>query len=189
MRRKDLILAAHFVLAVAPRKFDRRFVGFGAAVAEKRAVGERVAAQLAGQLGLRLHVIEIGNVEQLLRLLLDRLDDRGMAVAETVDGNAAKKIEIFFAVGVPNLAASTFDEGDRRASVSFGDELIGERGDIPVLHHFLTTSVPTPSLVKISKSTACFTRPSMMWVFSTPPLSALMQHSTLGIIPEPTTPS
>src|SRR4030095_8360620 len=189
MRRDDLIPAAHFFLTVAARQFDRRFVGLGAAVAEKRPVSERVAAQLAGQLGLRLDMIKVGNVEHLLGLLLDRLDDRGMTVAEAVNGNAAKKIEILFAVGVPNFASSTFDEGDRRAGVSFCDVLFGERGDIPVLHHFRTTSVPTASLVKISKSTACFTRPSRMWVLSTPPLSALMQHSTLGIIPEPTTPS
>src|SRR5262245_57094051 len=134
-------------------------------------------------------MIEVGNVQQLLRLLLDRLDNRWMAVPQTVNRDAAEKIEVFLAVGIPDFAAAAFDQGDGRAGVSFGDVLFGERGDVPVLHHFRTTSVPTPSLVKISKSTACFTRPSMMWVFSTPPLSALMQHSTFGIIPEPTTPS
>ena len=33
---------------------------------------------------------------------------------------------------------------------------------------FCTTSVPTPSPVKISSRTACWRRPSMMWVFPTP---------------------
>lgn len=78
--RDDLIFAAKFFRTIAARQFDRRFVGFGAAVAEKRAVGEGMAAQLAGQLGLRLNMVEVRNVEQLLRLLFDRLDNRRMTV-------------------------------------------------------------------------------------------------------------
>src|SRR5262245_38851551 len=147
-----------------------------------------MAAQLARQLRLRSDMVEIGNMEQLLRLLLDRFDDRRIAMAQAVDRDAGEKIEILFAVGIPDLAAPPLDQRDRRARVGLRHVLVGQRCDLPVVH-FRTTSVPTPSLVKISSNTACFTRPSMIWVFSTPPLSALMQHSTFGIMPDPTTPS
>src|SRR6202035_3237558 len=46
-----------------------------------------------------------------------------------------------------------------------------------------TTSVPIPERVKISSSTACLLRPSIIWVFATPLLSASIQHSTFGIMP------
>ena len=51
-----------------------------------------------------------------------------------------------------------------------------------------TISVPMPLLVKISRSKAWGSRPSIMWVFRTP-ASRLVKHaSTLGIIPRSITP-
>jgi len=44
VRRKDLVFATEFFGSVAARQLDRRFVRLGAAVAEKRAVGKRMAA-------------------------------------------------------------------------------------------------------------------------------------------------
>src|SRR5690606_35600970 len=49
-------------------------------------------------------------------------------------------------------------------------------------------SVPTPRSVKISRSSACWTRPSMMCAFSTWSLTACKAHLTFGIIPPVITP-
>ena len=177
--------------AVAPRQLDGCFIGFGAAVTKKHAIRKRVAAKLTRQLGLRQNMIEIGNVDQLARLLLDGAHDGRMAMAQAVNRDSGEKVEVFFSIGVPHPSPFATHQSDRIASVGVSDIIFGKLGDIAVLHlyYFLTTSVPTPSFVKISRRTACFTLPSMMCVLPTPPLRASMQHSTLGIIPEPTTPS
>src|SRR4026208_341969 len=106
-------------------------------------------------------MLEIGHAQQLRPLLFDRLDDRRITVTQTIDRDAGEEIEILFTVSVPNFCAPPFDQRDRRACIGLGNELVGQRRDI-LVPHLRTTSVPTPSLVKISNSTACLTRPSMI---------------------------
>ena len=104
VRREDLVFAAEFFRTITAHQLNRGFVGFRAAVAKKRAIGKRMAAQLARQLRLRLAMIEIGNMQELLRLLFDRFDDRRVTMTQAVNRDAGKEIEIFLAIRVPNPA-------------------------------------------------------------------------------------
>ena len=49
--------------------------------------------------------------------------------------------------------------------------------------------VPMPAFVNTSSSTACSTRPSMIWAVCTPPCTASIAHRTFGSIPPAMVPS
>ena len=65
-----------------------------AAVAEEAFAGADEADQRLGQPSLRLVVVEIRDVDELARLLDQRLGDGGVRVAERGDGDAAAQIEV-----------------------------------------------------------------------------------------------
>src|ERR1044071_3045637 len=125
MGRKNFEFTTAFFQSVAARQLDSCLVGFGSAVTKKSPIRERMMAQLPSQLRLRLNVVEIGNVQQLLGLALDCLDDRRVTVTQAIDRDASKKIEIFPAIGIPNLGSFSFDQRDGRAGVSLGNVFFG----------------------------------------------------------------
>ena len=84
-------------MVVAASGLDRAFHRLGAAIGEEHRVGEGQVDQPLGE-GLALRrAVEVGDVDQRRRLLLDRLGQVRMAMAEQVDGDAAGEIEIFLA--------------------------------------------------------------------------------------------
>src|SRR5262249_46025220 len=121
-------------------------------------------------------------------------------VAEVVDREAGEEVDVALAVRVPQDRTLAAHECDGEAGVHADLSLVGRGDDLSVRHlasvRFAgrlraccqVTSVPMPSAVKISSSTAWRRRPSITCVFLTPPRSASTQHSTFGIIPWPITP-
>jgi len=79
-------------------EFEAAFDGFSAAVGEKDAVHAGDFGKLLGERTLKFVVKKIGEMDRSSRLAADDFDDVGMRVAETVDGDATEKVEIFFAV-------------------------------------------------------------------------------------------
>jgi len=108
-------------MGVLARQFDGRFVGLRAAVAEKNLVGKRMPDQQLRQLGLRLGVIQIGNMRQFIHLLLDGSNHLRMRMPEIADGNAGHQIEIFLAVDIPDPGARPFRQYDRKPPVRIHD--------------------------------------------------------------------
>ena len=101
---------------VLPHHLDDAFHRLGAGIGEKHLVGEGHGAQPVGQpLALR-DAIEVGDVDDLLGLLGDRLDHVRMRMAERVDRDARGEIEIAVAVGrgQPNALAPLESEVDPR---------------------------------------------------------------------------
>ena len=76
---------------IAARDLDRAFAGLGAGIAEEHLVGERRRDQPLGEPLLAGDAIEVGGVPELAGLLGQRGDERGMRVAERVDGDAEAK--------------------------------------------------------------------------------------------------
>src|SRR5919106_5074806 len=132
--------------AVAPRQLDGCLIGLGAAVTKKNAIGKRVAAQLTRELRLGDNMIEIRNVEQLARLLLDGTDYCRMAVAQTVDRDARQEIEVLFAVGIPHPRALAAHQRDGIPGVGVSDIMFCELRNIAVLHHLLPHHLSSHSL-------------------------------------------
>ncbi len=109
VRGKYLVLTSELLQTVASNQLDRRLVCFGAAIAKENPLGKRMVAQLARQLRLRQDVVEIGDVQQLFRLLPNRPDDSGVTVTQTVDRDSRQEVEVLFALGIPDLGASSPD--------------------------------------------------------------------------------
>jgi hypothetical protein len=99
-------IAVHEV--IAPRGLDRAFHRLGARIGEEHRVGKtRIDQPLREVLALR-GPVQVRHVHQRRRLLGDRLDQLGMAVAKRIHRNAAGEIEILlalFAVQIHALAA------------------------------------------------------------------------------------
>ena len=104
------------------RKFQRRFVRFRSAVAEKRAHQSARANQLLGENPLRRVIEEIRDVQQRVGFVTQRFDETRMTMAEDVDGDAAEKVPIFFAVGVDEARAFAAPRMKRGARVRAEDE-------------------------------------------------------------------
>jgi len=73
------------------------------AIAEKNPIGKGILAQQFGQLNLRLDVIEVGDMDELPRLILNSLNHFCMAMAEITDGQTSYEIEIFPSIAAPDL--------------------------------------------------------------------------------------
>lgn len=94
---------------VATGQLDGGLVGFRSAVAEECLVGSGIIAQPLGQCGLRWHVVQIGNVVDLIDLPRDGIGQFLVAVSQTAGGNATDKIQVFLPlVGRQSAPLSTF---------------------------------------------------------------------------------
>ena len=85
----------------------------GPGIAEERAILARERAQSLGERDHGLAVEEVRDVTEHGRLLGQRLDGGGMAVAERVDREAADEVEVRVAVLVPDRAAGAAHERER----------------------------------------------------------------------------
>src|SRR6202041_1272954 len=87
-------------VAPSPRELDSGLIRLGARVAQEDFSVAEMIRQLLDQSRCRLGVEDVGNVRELLSLLLDRAHDAGIPVTEAGDREPAEKIEIAVAVGV-----------------------------------------------------------------------------------------
>lgn len=102
---------------IEPREFQAAFDGFGAAVGEKDTVHAGDFSEFPGERTLKFVVKEIGKVNGARGFAANHFDDVGMRVAEAVDGDAAEKIEIFFARGIEDVRTAAVCEDERLAFV------------------------------------------------------------------------
>ena len=91
-----------------------------------------------------------------------------------------EEVEVAPAVGIPQVGALAADE--HRHPVAEAADEVAPCVILPA--HPSTTSVPIPLLVKISTSTECGTRPSMIAAVSTPPSTASRHACIFGIMPD-----
>ncbi len=111
-RDDDEALGMAVILGVLAGELDLAFVGLGAGVGKEDLIKAAVLDDELRGLDGGLIVEVVGAVEDGLRTLLQALDDGGMAVAETVDGDAADEIEVLVAVLVEDVDALAALHGD-----------------------------------------------------------------------------
>jgi hypothetical protein len=75
-------------------------------------------------------MIVIRDVHEALRLLLERNDDAGMAVAEIVHGDTGHKIKVLSAVGVVDLRTAALHQYERLPSVGVHQILLRLRKNV-----------------------------------------------------------
>src|SRR5262249_8993342 len=184
-------------------------VGLGPRVGEEHPIREGVVAEQLGELGLLRDVEEVRDVEEGRGLLPHRPHHLGMAVPERGHRDAAGEVEVLLAFPVPHTRPPPprpSPTGLRLAvdirclsahSISVFVSVMSSPTLTPLSNAFAspsaaahkTISVPIPSLVRTSRRIAWGTRPSMMWAFWAPPVSARRDDSTLGSIPPSITPA
>ena len=87
-------------------QLDRRFIGFGAGVAQENTRGEaRGHDQFLGQAQRRFAVEHVAGVPQLAGLFGQRRDQIGVVMAQPAHGDAGGKIDVLLTVAVPDLRA------------------------------------------------------------------------------------
>ena len=182
----DVVRPFSLVLhAPLTRRLDGAFVGFRAAVAEENFFHPRLFNKRFRKVCRGSGIVKVGRVLHLGKLLRYRRRENAIRVAEGVDRDARAHIDIFFAVRAESHGALAAYDLQREAPV-------GARQIKLVLldrvHCYSTNIVPLPSSVKSSIKMECGTLPSMIITRLTPCLMAVMQQSTLGIIPPEITP-
>ncbi len=109
-----------------------------------------------------LAVEQVADVDQRTRLLGDRGDDLGVAVAEARDRDAAEEVEVLVALRVPQARALAAYELDGLARVGGDHARALELLQLGEAHAETSIFVPTPASVNSSSSSECAIRPSMM---------------------------
>ena len=90
-RHHDALPGPAVGVAGSAHQLERAFDGLGAAVGEERAVQAGLGAQLLGQQPLVLVVVEVGNVNDLRRLLADDLHDAWMRMTQRIDAQTGEQ--------------------------------------------------------------------------------------------------
>ncbi|MNF77315.1 hypothetical protein D3C84_594560 [compost metagenome] len=103
MEGDDLGLVGTELLdGVTTGQLERRFVRFGAGVAEIDLLGKGGGDQLLGQTQGRLVGHHVGEVPQLLALGFQGFDQLGMAMAQAIDRDPAREVDILAAFLIPD---------------------------------------------------------------------------------------
>ena len=103
---------------------EKSIAAFRAAVAEEADAVETVFDEFFGELRLTLVHIEIGDMNEGLRLFRDRLCDGGMAMPQTAHRDTGGEIKKFSAVTIPKPASLTSGEKNVGLRIGFHDVLV-----------------------------------------------------------------
>ena len=197
VRRNNFIFRRCFAHAILTRQLHSALIALCAAVGKENAVHAGSLGHHTQGLRLNLSIIQIGAVHQLGSLLTDSLHQHRMIITKAVDSDTGKSIYILIALVVPHTAALTklhnhLISAENRQIIFFcffyNCFFIHCQEYLPLMQNpcyqiSLTTSVPTPLSLNSSIRIECSARPSIICVFLAPPLKALMQERTLGIMP------
>ncbi len=159
--------------AVTAGKLESRLHCFGAGVCEEDPGTircPREIKQFFGERNLGGAGEKVGDMPQGGELAADHRRDKGMGVAQRVDGDTAQQVKVLISVRIPDVAAGAADQyalrsaenSQERPSVAFQPLLAGCFLDLGqfCLRHFIhavtsssgTTWVPIPAVVKTSSN-------------------------------------
>src|SRR5206468_2656335 len=92
---------------IAARDLDRAFHRLGAGITEEHEIGKALLAQPRGELVAVRAPKQVRHVPELCRLLLQRLDQMRMGMAERVHRDPRREVEIAVAIGGDEKGALT----------------------------------------------------------------------------------
>ncbi len=124
LHRDHLIsIPLHLLFCILSGKFQCPFIGLCPAVTEKDLIRKGMLAEKRGELDLGLNVIEVGNVDQFLCLILNCPDHPGVAMAQIANGKACHKIKIFLSLRIPDPCSFSPDRQDGKTGIGTGNIL------------------------------------------------------------------
>ena len=113
--------------AMQSRQLDRPLVRLGPAVAEER-LAKAAGAEGLGKLTLRLGVPGVGDVDEMLELILDPPHKVRGRIAQDVAAPAGEEVKIAVSLGVPDVRPFPLHQADGVAGV-IGDHVLVEQVD------------------------------------------------------------
>ena len=114
------LVAALTVLVerVLTSQLDGTLVCLGARVSKEYLAAQmRLFYQLLGNLNHRLGGEQVGNMHQLVRLLVDCVNDRRIGITQTVYTDAGSKIDVLLALNVPQSRTLAVVQRNREPAV------------------------------------------------------------------------
>ena len=123
-------------LAPLARELDARFDRFGARVAKVDAIGGTILDHIAGQQGLWRGVIQVRDMQQLVRLCLDGLYHPWMAVTQGIDRDPAQKVQVSLAFGVIDIHPLPAIKDKLWTVIGMYHVLFLEVNDLLRVHHY-----------------------------------------------------
>jgi hypothetical protein len=105
------------LVAIQARELDRRLVGLGPRAVEERVVHPRELGESRAEALLLGHLVEVGDVHHLRRLVGDGGDQPRVCVAEAVDGDAGERVEVAASGRIPQPRAFAAYERDWQSLV------------------------------------------------------------------------
>src|SRR5271169_7163337 len=117
------------------REFDCAFHCFRTAVRKKHAIEAGKLAETLGKPSLVFVVVEIRDVNQLRRLIANRLHDSRMRVAERVHAQSGNEVQIFPALEVVQENALPALKGDWVTVVGRKKKALFEIGNLLQIRH------------------------------------------------------
>src|SRR6185295_17722785 len=106
------------------RQFIKTFVRFGAAIREKDFAWTGQIDELLCEPSLRFGVVEIRNVNELLRLLGQSLGNVGVGMSKGANPDSTRQIEVTSSIHIPQVAARAVVEYQFKAAVRGNDILL-----------------------------------------------------------------
>src|SRR5215469_7316345 len=143
-----------------PRQLDCRLVDFRAGVGQEHLGAVEQIREALRQPRSRFGVKHVGYVNQLFGLRLDRVYNRGMAMAQTGDRESAEEIKVTVAVPIDKIGAATFHESQRQTSVDVNQVLVSQVDDFCV-GHVLSHMAPQTTALGLGAPPAIESR--MLW--------------------------
>ena len=131
-RDDDEALGMAVILGILAGELDLAFVGLSAGVGEEDLVEAAVLDDELRGLDGGLIVEVVGAVQDRLGALLEALHDRGMAVAQTVDGDTADEVEVLVAVLIEDVSAFAALDGKGHTDVVAIEVLVAVLDDFGV---------------------------------------------------------
>ncbi len=129
-----LLRTAHRVPGSA-HQLQRALNRLGAAVGEEGAIHPRRVAQLLGQQSLILVVIEVGDVDDLGRLIANDLHDARMRMTQRIDAQPGEEIEIALALDAIDVYTLAPRNGQRIAGIGVQQILLFPFDNLLVSRH------------------------------------------------------
>ena len=110
------LMRAEFIVRIFARQLQRRFVRFRAGVTEKDFFCESGVDQLLRQTQRRFVGITVAGMPEFRRLIIQRLPQRRVCMPQRIHRNPTRKVDILFALLIPQARAfPTYRNKSRRS--------------------------------------------------------------------------
>src|SRR5271155_1691028 len=135
--RENLEAALAVLVTPLARELYGSLVGFGSGVSQKHLAISETSGQALHQTRAGLGMKHVGDMGELLGLLLDRTHHTRMLMAEAGDCEPTEEIQVTIAFSIVEIRAFATDKRERKASINIDHVGVGGFDDFGAVHLYL----------------------------------------------------